>query len=180
MPAGKVRRVALLRAVNVGGRGVVAMADLRAAFERAGCTSVKTVLASGNVIFESTPGAAAEKRIRAELTGLLGDAATVIFRSAAEIHELVALDPFRKAPAADEIKRYVAFLSKKPPKPPAFPLLSVKEGMAAFRIEGLDVFILSHRLKTGYGFPNGFIEEAMGVAATSRNWNTVVKLAAAC
>ena len=45
--------VALLRGINVGGRNIVRMADLRAAFEDAGYAAVGTYIQSGNVLFES-------------------------------------------------------------------------------------------------------------------------------
>ena len=45
--------VALLRAVNVGGTGKLAMADLRAVCERRGYEAVRTYIASGNVLFRS-------------------------------------------------------------------------------------------------------------------------------
>ena len=56
------RHVVLLRAVNVGGHNKVPMAALRQALDAAGCTEVKTLLASGNVVFSGADGrlAAAE------------------------------------------------------------------------------------------------------------------------
>ena len=60
--------MALLRGINVGGRNPVAMADLRAAFEAAGYTSVRTYIQSGNVLFETgrarVAGAASRRRSR--------------------------------------------------------------------------------------------------------------------
>ena len=60
--------VALLRGINVGGKNKVDMKQLKAAFEDAGMTSVRTYINSGNVIFSST------NRSRARLTKLLEDA----------------------------------------------------------------------------------------------------------
>lgn len=45
--------IALLRAVNVGGTGKLAMADLKTVCEAAGFRAVRTYIASGNVVFES-------------------------------------------------------------------------------------------------------------------------------
>jgi len=48
-----VRYVALLRGINVGGRTLVKMADLKACFEQLGFEGVSTYIASGNVLFDS-------------------------------------------------------------------------------------------------------------------------------
>jgi uncharacterized protein (DUF1697 family) len=48
-----VRYVALLRGINVGGRTLVRMADLKTCVERLGFDGVSTYIASGNVLFES-------------------------------------------------------------------------------------------------------------------------------
>jgi len=45
-------------------------------------------------------------------------------------------------------------------------------------MKNLDVFTVSRRKKDGfYGFPNNFIEQELGVVATSRNWSTVTRIA---
>jgi len=49
-----VKYVALLRGINVGGR-IIKMADLQACFERLGFQNVRTVLQTGNVLFEADP-----------------------------------------------------------------------------------------------------------------------------
>lgn len=55
------RYVALLRGINVGGRNIISMADLRGAFEAAGYGAVRTYIQSGNVLFESdSPSGALE------------------------------------------------------------------------------------------------------------------------
>jgi uncharacterized protein (DUF1697 family) len=48
-----MRYVALLRGVNVGGANKVSMADLKAAFESAGMSAVRTYINSGNIIFST-------------------------------------------------------------------------------------------------------------------------------
>ncbi|MGH6741839.1 MAG: DUF1697 domain-containing protein, partial [Bradyrhizobium sp.] len=55
--------VALLRAVNVGGTGKLPMSDLKAICEELGFTSVRTYIASGNVVFASRKSAAAVKAV---------------------------------------------------------------------------------------------------------------------
>jgi uncharacterized protein (DUF1697 family) len=110
--------VALLRAVNVGGTGKLAMNKLASMCEDLGFTSVKTYIASGNVVFqsgksESAIKAALEKRLEA----YAGKPVGVLVRSAAEMAQVSADNPFPKlapnrtvaifldrAPTADALK----------------------------------------------------------------------------
>lgn len=88
------RYVALLRGINVGGRNKVAMADLRRTFEDAGYTSVRTYIASGNVLFESTtPRAALEGDLEALLERRFGVPLTVVVRSHRQLRAAVRNAP---------------------------------------------------------------------------------------
>jgi len=61
--------------------------------------------------------------------------------------------------------------------PPAFPMREPKEALEAIGMKGLDVQLVSRPKPSGfYGFPNNFIEKALGVSGTSRNWNTVTTI----
>jgi uncharacterized protein (DUF1697 family) len=173
--------VAFLRAVNVGGHAIVRMSDLRDAFAAAGCLEVKTFIQSGNVIF-AVPDQLA-KRVLAEipvkLRALLGKEPGIMFRTAREMENLVAAAPFQDHEEDPEVKRYVAFLVARPKKKPALPLQSDREALEVLAMKDRDLFILSRRKPNGmFGFPNEFIEKELGVAATSRNWNTVTRITA--
>ena len=175
----RVRHVAFLRAVNVAGHAIVKMADLKDAFERAGCKDVKTFVQSGNVVFESSvKGAPAMfRRLPVTLRDLLGVEPTILFRTIGELDRLVKADPFTGFDVPPDAKRYVTFLSRPPERVARLPLVSPKEALEAVTIQDLDVFIVSRRKKNGfYGFPNNFVEKELGVAATTRNWSTVAKI----
>lgn len=172
--------VAFLRAVNVGGRGVVKMAGVRAAFEAAGCRDVRTFIASGNVLF--TPGlrsaASQQRRIAAAMHDLMGATIGICFRRLDDVEALLAANPFGRLSADPALKLYVAFLEREPASRPALPLADAKEAVEVIGCRGLDMLIVSRRKPNGmYGFPT-FVVERLGVAATARNWNTVVRLAA--
>ncbi|HEX9610986.1 MAG TPA: DUF1697 domain-containing protein [Gemmatimonadales bacterium] len=173
--------VAFLRAVNVGGHAVVKMTALRDAFVSAGCKDVRTFIASGNVVF-GVPGKTAPalvEKVHGKLRRLLGKEPDVAYRTVQELERLVARAPFKGHEDERGIKLYVAFLSRKPRTRPRFPLEEPKEALEAIGIAGCDVFIVSRPKKNGfYGFPNNFIEEELGVAATTRNWSTVTKILA--
>lgn len=173
------RYIAFLRAINVAGHAIVKMTDVNKAFVAAGCKDVKTVIQSGNVLFAVEGNAeAAFEKIHSRLKTLIGADATIMFRTHRAIRSLVAADPFRAVQAGPELKLYVSFLSGRPAAKPKLPLVLGKEGLEAFRIEGQEAFILSRRKSNGFfGFPNNFIEKELGVAATTRNWTTVARIA---
>jgi uncharacterized protein (DUF1697 family) len=106
--------VALLRAVNVGGTGKLPMADLKQMCERAGFKAVRTYIASGNVVLESGKTEAAVKAtLEATLRSYAGKSVGVLVRTAGELAEVLAGDPFPKAPRNLTV---VIFLDKAPPK----------------------------------------------------------------
>lgn len=104
--------VAFLRAINVGGHAIVKMTDLRDAFAAAACKNVRTLIQSGNVVFDAAAKntAALFQRIRAKLRALLGEEPGVFFRTVGEIDRLAKLAPFKRFAARRGIKLYVAFL----------------------------------------------------------------------
>src|SRR5690349_16774971 len=105
-----MRHVALLRAVNVGGRSKVPMADLRALFEELGHTEVQTYIASGNVVFGGKPDA---RRLERALADRFGVETTVILRTAKQLEAVLDAHPFGK----DTSHTYVTFLAEKPSAP---------------------------------------------------------------
>ena len=174
--------VAFLRAINVGGHAVVKMTALRDAFTAAGCKDARTLIASGNVLFDS-PGPAAgigalERRIRAELGQLFDVPPGLFIRTVRDVARLVQANPFRRYAGKPRLALYVAFLSRKPRQIPRLPLRSVPEALDVISVKGREAFIVSGRKKNGlYGFPNLFIEKQFDVTATCRNWKTVHKIA---
>ena len=104
--------VALLRAVNVGGTGKLPMTELKAMCEAAGFLSVRTYIASGNVVFQSTKTEAQVKAtLEKTLSAYSGKPAGVMVRTAAEMAAVLENNPFSKMPG----NRTVAyFLDAKP------------------------------------------------------------------
>ena len=88
--------VALLRAINVGGRSTVSMADLRQVFLGIGAEDVATYLQSGNVIFKSRSKEAGELVAALEegIRDVLGLSVTVLLRTKGELAQVVAANPF--------------------------------------------------------------------------------------
>jgi uncharacterized protein (DUF1697 family) len=160
--------VALLRAVNVGGTGKLPMSDLKGLAEKAGCRKVRTYIASGNVVFESRMTEAQVKSaLETALAGYAGKPVGVLVRTAAEISEVVASNPFPDAPP----NRTVAiFLDESPPSD------------ALERITGRDdeeVQLGKREIYVRYGANMGSskLKIPAAKAGTARNINTVARLA---
>ena len=91
--------VGLLRAVNVGGTGKLPMSELKTMCEECGLQSVRTYIASGNVIFESKLKEAAVKRLLEEkLHAYVGKPVGVMIRTGPELSAVLKRNPFPKGP----------------------------------------------------------------------------------
>ncbi|QJR11894.1 hypothetical protein DSM104443_02977 [Usitatibacter rugosus] len=172
------RHVAFLRAVNVGGRGVVKMSDLARRLTALGLTDVSTFIASGNVIF-TAQGKPLElaQRIEADLLDWLGYPVAAMVRTWADLEALVASNPFKGVTRQPDAKLYVAFLWEPPKEKPKLPRVSERSGLRLFRVTGSEAFMVAERLADGkFGVPNLPLEKELGVPATTRNWNTILRL----
>jgi len=106
-----IQYVALLRGINVGGKGLIKMADLRVEFERLGFQSVRTYIQSGNVLFqaEETDKLKLEKKIEKALLAKFKVTTRVMLRSKREMAQVIA--HFPKIFENQEWKHNVIFLS---------------------------------------------------------------------
>src|ERR1700676_3221057 len=110
-------QIALLRAVNVAGHGGVAMASLRAFFSDLGFAGARTLLQSGNVVFDGDSGGAAlELRLESEAAKRLGLRTTFFVRGAAEWDRLIAVNPFPDEAERDPSHLIVMCLKATPTK----------------------------------------------------------------
>lgn len=106
------RWAGLLRAVNVGGRKL-AMADLRRVAEEAGFTEVKTLLASGNVVFSASGAqAAVREQLEKAIKDHAGFAVEVLLRSKSQLQALLDDNPFADGKASQVL---VCFLDASAP-----------------------------------------------------------------
>jgi uncharacterized protein (DUF1697 family) len=109
----RMRYVALLRGINVGGKSIVRMADLKECIEELGYDNVSTFIASGNVFFETPERAAAklESAIERALERRFQLPITVVVRSRAEVGRIVKAIP-AKWIGDESVRVYVAFLRR--------------------------------------------------------------------
>jgi uncharacterized protein (DUF1697 family) len=173
------RYVALLRAVNVAGHARVSGDELARIFTRAGARDVASFGHAGNLLFSAARSPASiVARARDAIDRRHGERPIIVLRSASEILELMAADPFAASGAVRDDKLYVVFLTRKARKPPPLPVASTVERLKAFACRGRDVLVVSGRKPNGfYGFPNAFVETQFRVFATARNWSTVTRIA---
>jgi uncharacterized protein (DUF1697 family) len=158
--------VALLRGVNVGGKTVLPMAELKALCEQAGFSKVRTYIASGNVIFETE---LSEAKAKAVLEAALKGARKsfeVFIRNAKDIAEVARANPFPDAPG----NRTVALFLEDPP--PA-DLIERTKGVQdeQMRLGKRELYIF---------YPSGQARSKLAPpikSGTARNLNTVTKLA---
>jgi uncharacterized protein (DUF1697 family) len=170
--------VALLRGINVGKNKRIAMADLRNLVEGLGYADVKTHLNSGNVAFTGPEGTNQEiaARIQEKISADLGMDVAVVVRKGEEMQRVVAENPFPDH-AEDHTTLHVAFLAAIPGPKDVSALADVAKGADDYRVVRDNVYLFYPNKITGAVFmPNG-LDKALGVASTSRNWRTVVKLA---
>jgi len=173
--------VALLRAVNLGPHNPVAMSELREFLGALGLLEARTLLQSGNAVFGAaglTP-AALERRLEAEAVGRLGLTTTFFVRTAKEWRALVAANPFPDEAVRDPGHLLVLCL-KAAPTPAAVAALQASiKGREVVRVVGRQAYAV---YPDGVGHSRltiAVIEKALGTRGTGRNWNTVMKLAAA-
>lgn len=106
--------VALLRAVNVGGTGKLAMSDLRILGEALGFAQVRTFIASGNLLFEAALDEATVKaKLEERLAQHMGKPVPVLVRTADELEAVVQADPFPDAHPS----RHLVYFYDAPPAP---------------------------------------------------------------
>jgi uncharacterized protein (DUF1697 family) len=169
--------LAILRGVNVGGHGRIKMAELERVFWALGHTDVVTFIQSGNVVFASPSNSTSElvTDIEQQLEAKLGLQVTVIVRSRDQLAAVIRDNPFL-GKGEDPDKVHVTFLAGAPSR-----ALDPKLDLQAF---SPDEFVVRARevylhCPLGYGrtkVNNSFWERRLGVAATTRNWNTAKKL----
>jgi uncharacterized protein (DUF1697 family) len=172
------RFVVLLRGVNVGKGNRVPMAGFRAALEELGHGSVRTLLNSGNAVFSSTESSTSTlaASIANVVEARFGVVTPVIVKSAAELDAIVKNNPF-PPPEPAHSRFLVAFAMDTASLQELAPLSSLVQPDERFSITEHAAYL--HR--TG-----GLLESKVGKAIvgrtgrsiTTRNWATVLKLAA--
>jgi uncharacterized protein (DUF1697 family) len=157
------------------------MAEFRRLLVGLGYLNVETYIQSGNAVFDATGSANSVARaVSAALETMLGAPVGVVVRTHAELKRTIARNPFATEAAADGTKVHVAFLAGAPTKDAAAGLERLVTQYPARRDRWhLDNDALYLHLPEGAAetkFSGKALDRILGVTATARNWNTVLKL----
>jgi uncharacterized protein (DUF1697 family) len=152
------------------------MPELQRAFEAAGFSDVKTLLASGNVVFTASRAseAALERKAEAAMLKGLGRSFLTIVRPVDGLRELLASDPYRSFRLPPGTKRVVTFLREAPASKLKLPI--ELEGARILDLRGNTAFSTYVRTPKGPVFMT-LIEKTFGKEQTTRTWETVGKAA---
>ena len=171
------RFAAFLRAVNVGGHGVVKMDALRKIFESLGLADVESFLASGNVVFSSKGEKGLDRKIAAALERALGHEVATYVRSIDEVVAAAAHEPFPKR----DPKRYpmylIGFLSRELDAEGVERLSALQTSDDLFHVRGRDFWWLSKHHPARPAISPRRLEKALGGPTTLRNVNTIRRMA---
>jgi uncharacterized protein (DUF1697 family) len=169
-----VRWVVLLRAVNLGARNKVPMAQLRTLLEDAGYGDVRTYIASGNVLLDGPRSKAAVARRLEEIVADAFDVeTTAIVRTPKELATVVTDHPFGR----DTSRSHVVFLAGKPAKKAAETLAAADHSPDRAVIAGTNVYVQYPAGVQGSRLSAARLERLLDVPGTHRNWRTVTALA---
>jgi uncharacterized protein (DUF1697 family) len=150
------------------------MPELKRAFEAAGFTNVKTVLASGNVVFDAKASgeASLERKAESAMAARLGRTFYTVVRSVDALAALVEADPFAAFERRPDAKRVVSFLRKAHHHGLALPPES--DGVRIGATTGREIFTAYVPSPKGPVFMV-MIGKLCGEAVTTRTWETVKK-----
>jgi len=170
--------ISMLRGVNVGGHNKIKMDALRELYESLKLWDAQSYVQSGNVIFRSDERDISRltKRIEEGIERKFGFRPDVILRTAAEMREGIARNPFAKRRGIEPNKLLVTFLASDPGEEAREKVRQMKCDPEELRIEGRELYIY---------FPNGMgrsklslarLEKTLKMSGTGRNWNSVTKI----
>lgn len=153
--------IALLRGINVGGNRMISMAELKKTFESLGYANVRTLLNSGNVVFD---GKKADAKTIESAVGT-----KVMLRTAKDLERVIERNPFDLA-GRNLSLLLVAFLAAEPDGTLKW------DGPEETHLDGRHLYLYYPNGAGRSKLTNALIEKQLGVSATARNWNTITKL----
>jgi uncharacterized protein (DUF1697 family) len=170
--------ISMLRGVNVGGHNKIKMDALRTLYESLDLVNPRTHIQSGNVIFaiknKNMDGLAA--RIAGAIEKSFSVRCEVILRTAAELQDVIARNPFATRSGVPPNKLVVDFLASDPGPEARDRIRKLQGGPEELHLDGRELYIYFPDGQGRSKLPSSAIDKALKVPATARNWNTVTKL----
>jgi len=169
---------AFLRGINVGEKQIK-MDKLKDAFNAWGYHNVSTILASGNIIFDTQ--SADPKAVRQIITNgiktAFGFEVSVFIRSIEELMLLAAKNPFAGFNESAQTKLYVTLLDQKVIPEIKIPYQSLGEKLVILSVTDREIFsVVTLTMDFGTSGMMVFLEKEFGSELTTRNWNTTIKI----
>ncbi len=170
--------VAFLRGVNLGTRTVKSV-ELVAAFAELGFVGVKTLIASGNVLFSARPAKTLAAQIEAGLEAHFGFAIAVVLRTQVAMRALVASAPFAGVALTDSARPHGVLFAGGVPT--GVPMVGVPGDYDVVRVDAREIFLVAWRQPQGgigkqvTKFLDGLNRKSV---STARAWTTLCKAAA--
>ncbi|MFD3449974.1 DUF1697 domain-containing protein [Microbacteriaceae bacterium 4G12] len=169
--------IALLRGINVSKHNRIKMAELKHTLEMMGLSRVQTYIQSGNVLFESAEDIDSLRlQIEGEIKTTFGFSITVVLRTAEEFKEIITNCPYTSVPLAEGESIHVSILTEEPQKKVIELLSESERDNDEYYIHGREIYFLFRQSILDSKLAQNF--QKLGNSATTRNWNTIMKLAA--
>lgn len=169
-----------VRGINVGTKNSLPMAELRALLEEAGAREVRTYVQSGNAVFRTKLAEATlVKKSEALLSVRMGRPIAVTVRTATELAAVAAKNPWPKI-ATNGATLAVTFLGGPPPKAALAPLAQTDFSPELFTVRGREIYSWHPAGQGRSALAAAIAKLSLTGAVTTRNWNTVQKLATMC
>ena len=156
------------------------MAELRASVQRLGFTNVRTLLQSGNLVFESPKRAdAIERELETEVSRRFRLQTTITVRTGPEVAKIVHRNPFVSEATKDPARLHAVFLKDTPSAGSEGALRAAIVGRERIKLDGKLLYAVYPDGAGRSKLTAALIDRKLGTSATARNWNTVLKLKAA-
>lgn len=173
--------IALLRGINVGGKHIIKMGDLKQVLEAIGFYEVQTYIQSGNVLFKSSEKKEGiVKKIEYEIESAFGFSVAVILRTSKELEQIIKNCPFSKQEileaelSSESESVYVCLLTHVSLQEKTQQLNAYRTQSDDYRIVGREVYLLLYHSISKSKLANNL--HKLGVQMTVRNWKTINKL----
>lgn len=176
-----VKKIAILRGINVGGKRKILMADLKQLFQGLGFENVVSYIQSGNVIFDASTDLSEiliADKIEKAITEKYGFDVPVIVITNELLATYVNTNPFYKIENIDIKELHLTFLKEVPTTENLTNTLTYNYEPDKFEIYDKASFIHCKGKYHQSKLTNQFFEKKLKVSTTTRNWKTVLRLLA--
>ena len=177
-----MKRIALLRGINVGGKRKILLNDLKQLMETLGLINVVSYIQSGNLIFdypEPANNVVLAELIQSCIQQKYGFDVPVVVMRKEDLTHAVENNPFYNNATPIE-NLHCIFLKEKPSKENYVNTLTFDFTPDKFHVADNVVFIFCSGKYHESKLSNNFFEKKLKVNATTRSWKTVLKLMALC